>query len=141
MGKFEFGDIVYFKPSYWPECISGPLVITFQVVKYDKEKRMYDVIYFDDIELDPIKPYLAKVSEEDIDTIKNSVYKDKYDENHHYFTPDTDFKNFRRSNIYVMERGIIYFLANRDKYNNDVTSCMNEHPDKFGIKPRVNKKK
>lgn len=139
MGKFEFGDIVYFKPSYWPECISGPLVDTFQVVKYDEEKQMYDVVYFNDIDLDPIKPYLTKVSEKDIDTIKNSIYKDRYNVNHHYFTLDADFKKFRRDNIYEINRGIIYFLANRDKYNNDIIACINEHPDKFGIKPRVNK--
>lgn len=94
------------------------------------------MVFFDDIEREPIKPYLTKVSENDIDTIKNSVYKDIYDANHQYFNHDIDFKKFRRDNIYEIERGSIYFLANRNKYNNDILACMDEHPDMFGIKPR-----
>lgn len=136
---YKFGDIVYFKPTYWPECKSGPLVDIFQVIDYDKENNVYKIIYFNTIDLDPAKPFLATVLDEDVDGIKNSIYKDEFDANHHYFPLDMDFSTLRNENIYKINEGIIYFLANREKYDNDLNFCMNKHPDKFHI--IINKKK
>lgn len=113
--KFKYGDIVYFKPAYYPEL---PGRFLMQIIRFDANSDAYLAVRFD--EYYPIAPdhfWRTYVEEEDIGFISEIDSNSGYADNEIIFKDDIDLvRNSRLTDVYKNTELIRNYKFHKDEY-------------------------
>lgn len=115
--KFNYGDIVYFKPIYDADYLNITVDIS-QVIHFDEKKNAYLVVSFD-----PYSPTAhdhfcrAYIKEDDLGPIRECGYKAELPDNILIFKDDAELvKNSRLIDIYEMNKVLQDYKLHKKEY-------------------------